>query len=485
MARLFAVSSERVEDDFADELRLIWQESLRLVKEQLNAQTFNTWFSNTETLGLDDNVVTICAPSGFAKEWLESRYQSLVQQALRDVIGEDVRVRFVVRDGEVTAGGAQVEHPGESHTLPALEVEAPPQRQDGSKNGLGGNGSINPKYTFDSFVIGAGNRFAHAAALAVAESPAQAYNPLFIYGGVGLGKTHLLQAIAHYVRRQSPALKVKYVSSEKFTNDFINSIRDKDKIVGFQRKYRNVDVLLVDDIQFLENKEATQEEFFHTFNTLHEASKQIVMSSDRPPKDIATLEDRLRSRFEWGLITDIQPPDLETRIAILRRKALAEHLVIPDESLMFIASKIQSNIRELEGALIRVIAWASLTSSHPDLALTEQVLKDLLPDQEPRVIGVPLIQQEVCKYFGLSKEDLISAKRSQIIVYPRQVAMYLARELTDQSLPRIGEQFGNRDHTTVLHAKDKIQKLIHEQRDVYNEIQQLTNRIKQEASLLN
>ncbi|MEW6189844.1 MAG: chromosomal replication initiator protein DnaA, partial [Actinomycetota bacterium] len=340
---------------------------------------------------------------------------------------------------------------------------------------------LNPKYTFDSFVIGAGNRFAHAAALAVAEKPSQAYNPLFIYGGVGLGKTHLLQAIGHYVARHYPHLKVKYVSSEKFTNDFINSIRDKDKIVGFQKRYRDNDVLLVDDIQFLENKEATQEEFFHTFNTLYEAGKQIVISSDRPPKDIATLEARLISRFEWGLITDIQPPDLETRIAILRKKAEIQSLEIRDEVLEYIASKIQSNIRELEGALIRIIAYSSLTKSEINLGLAQEVLKDIFPDGESRPITIQTIQEEVCKYYNISKFELISDKRSQSIVYPRQIGMYLARELTDLSLPKIGEKFGGRDHTTVLHANLKIEKLINEQREVYNQIQELTNRIKQKT----
>jgi chromosomal replication initiator protein len=342
-------------------------------------------------------------------------------------------------------------------------------------------GNLNSKYTFESFVIGNSNRFAHAAALAVAEKPSRAYNPLFIYGGVGLGKTHLLQAIGHFARQHFPHLKIRYVSSEKFTNDFINSIQDKDKIVGFQKRYRGNDVLLVDDIQFLENKEATQEEFFHTFNTLHEAGKQIVISSDRPPKDISTLEDRLRSRFEMGLITDIQPPDLETRIAILRKKAKVDHLVVGDDVLEFVASKIQSNIRELEGALIRIVAFSHLTGHQVDIALAGEVLKDIFPDRVARPITISTIQSEVCRYFGLSKVDLVGSKRSQKIVYPRQIGMYLARELTDLSLPKIGEAFGGRDHTTVLHATTKIEKLIREQRDVYNQIQELTNSVKNKA----
>ncbi|MBB4935424.1 chromosomal replication initiator protein [Lipingzhangella halophila] len=339
---------------------------------------------------------------------------------------------------------------------------------------------LNPKYTFDTFVIGSSNRFAHAAAVAVAEAPAKAYNPLFIYGGSGLGKTHLLHAIGHYTQRLYDGARVRYVSSEEFTNEFINSIRDG-KADGFRRRYRDIDVLLVDDIQFLENKEQTQEEFFHTFNTLHNSNKQIVVSSDRPPKQLNTLEDRLRNRFEWGLITDVQPPELETRIAILRKKAAQEGLAAPPEVLEFIASKIATNIRELEGALIRVTAFASLNRQSVDLHLTGIVLKDLIPDDEGPEITASAIMAQTASYFGLSTEDLCGTSRSRVLVTARQIAMYLCRELTDLSLPKIGQQFGGRDHTTVMHADRKIRSLMAERRSIYNQVTELTNRIKQQS----
>ncbi|MCC5948604.1 MAG: chromosomal replication initiator protein DnaA [Nitriliruptoraceae bacterium] len=339
---------------------------------------------------------------------------------------------------------------------------------------------LNPKYSFDDFVIGSSNRFAHAAATAVAEAPAKSYNPLFIYGGAGLGKTHLLHAIGHYVRNLYPRLRVRYVTSEQFTNEFINAIRD-DRITSFQRLYRQADVLLIDDIQFLQSKERTQEEFFHTFNALHNAEKQIVISSDRPPKQIAQLEDRLRSRFEWGLMTDVQPPDLETRIAILRKKSDADHLSVAPDVLELIASKVQSNIRELEGALIRVSAYASLQRAAADQDMAEQVLKDLFPDGRDQEVSVQLIMEEVSAYFSLSVEDLCSASRSRQLVGARQIAMYLTRELTEMSLPRIGKAFGGRDHTTVMHAKSKIAGLMQERRQIYDQVQELTNRIKTRA----
>ena len=336
---------------------------------------------------------------------------------------------------------------------------------------------LNPKYTFETFVIGASNRFAHAAAVAVAEAPAKAYNPLFIYGESGLGKTHLLHAIGHYGVHLFAGARVRYVSTEEFTNDFINSLRD-DKAQAFQRRYRDVDILLVDDIQFLENKERTQEEFFHTFNTLHNASKQIVISSDRPPKALSTLEDRLRTRFEWGLITDVQPPDLETRIAILRKKAQQDRLMAPPEVLEFIASKIATNIRELEGALIRVTAFASLNRQTVDLALAEIVLKDLIPTAGGGEITGPTIMAATAEYFGLTMEDLCGSSRSRVLVAGRQIAMYLCRELTDLSLPKIGAMFGGRDHTTVIHANRKISGLMNERRATYNQVSELTQRIK-------
>ncbi|MET9952338.1 chromosomal replication initiator protein DnaA [Streptomyces sp. NPDC006339] len=357
----------------------------------------------------------------------------------------------------------------------------------GSSSGQGaGSGApgeqharLNPRYLFDTFVIGSSNRFAHAAAVAVAEAPAKAYNPLFIYGESGLGKTHLLHAIGHYARSLYPGTRVRYVSSEEFTNEFINSIRDG-KGDAFRKRYRDVDILLVDDIQFLASKESTQEEFFHTFNTLHNANKQIVLSSDRPPRQLVTLEDRLRNRFEWGLTTDVQPPELETRIAILRKKAVQEQLNAPPEVLEFIASRISRNIRELEGALIRVTAFASLNRQPVDLGLTEIVLKDLIPGGEDAApeITAGAIMASTADYFGLTVEDLCGSSRSRVLVTARQIAMYLCRELTDLSLPKIGAQFGGRDHTTVMHADRKIRALMAERRSIYNQVTELTNRIK-------
>jgi chromosomal replication initiator protein len=337
---------------------------------------------------------------------------------------------------------------------------------------------LNPKYTFETFVIGASNRFAHAAAVAVAEAPAKAYNPLFVYGESGLGKTHLLHAIGHYAQNLYPGVRVRYVNSEEFTNDFINSIRD-DKASAFQRRYRDVDVLLIDDIQFLQGKVQTQEEFFHTFNTLHNANKQVVITSDLPPKQLAGFEERMRSRFEWGLITDVQPPDLETRIAILRKKAIGERLEVRDDVMEYIASRISTNIRELEGALIRVTAFASLNRQQVDLSLAEIVLKDLIPaDHTPEITSATIMAQTAL-YFSLSMEDLCGASRSRVLVNARQIAMYLCRELTDLSLPKIGQQFGGRDHTTVIHADRKIRTLMAERRSTYNQVTELTNRIKQ------
>ncbi|MEV4093992.1 chromosomal replication initiator protein DnaA [Streptosporangium saharense] len=339
---------------------------------------------------------------------------------------------------------------------------------------------LNPKYTFETFVIGSSNRFAHAAAVAVAEAPAKAYNPLFIYGDSGLGKTHLLHAIGHYAQSLYDGARVRYVSSEEFTNDFINSIRDH-KADNFRGRYRAVDILLVDDIQFLEGKEQTQEEFFHTFNTLHNANKQIVISSDRAPKQLVTLEDRLRNRFEWGLITDVQPPELETRIAILRKKAIQEGLAAPPEVLEYIASRISTNIRELEGALIRVTAFASLNRQSVDLQLTEVVLKDLITEDAGSEITIATIMASTATYFGLSIDDLCGGSRSRVLVTARQIAMYLCRELTDMSLPKIGQQFGGRDHTTVMHADRKIRSLMAERRSIYNQVNELTTRIKQQS----
>ena len=445
-----------------NQLDIIWGQALKIIKKQLNTPTYKAWFENTSPVQIEAEELIISAPNPFTKEWLETRYSSLIADALFQVLGEEIQIKVVADEAE------QLSIEPENTRHKKGEMKSQPT-------------ALNPRYTFESFVIGGSNRFAHAAALAVAEVPSKAYNPLFIYGGVGLGKTHLLQAIGHYVINHHPGLKVRYVSCEKFLNDFVASIRDKDKISGFQKRYRDNDILLVDDIQFLENKEGTQEEFFHTFNTLHEANKQIVLSSDRPPKDIATLEDRLRSRFEGGLITDIQSPDLETRIAILHKKAQIEKLSVSNDVLEFIASKIQSNIRELEGALIRIIAFSSLTKAPVNITMAKDVLKDIFPNHASRPISVQTIQAEVCRYFNISKSQLVGNKRSQSVVYPRQIAMYLARELTDLSLPKIGEEFGGRDHTTVMYANTKVSKMISTQREVYNQVQELTNRIKQKT----
>ncbi|MEV4705677.1 chromosomal replication initiator protein DnaA [Actinoplanes sp. NPDC049316] len=369
----------------------------------------------------------------------------------------------------------QLRHGGDNGPGRApIDLRGPAAGRPGGNDG----NRLNPKYMFETFVIGSSNRFAHAAAVAVAESPAKAYNPLFIYGSSGLGKTHLLHAIGHYATTLGHARSVRYVSTEEFTNDFINSLRD-DKTQAFQRRYRDVDILLIDDIQFLENRERTQEEFFHTFNTLHNANKQIVISSDRSPRQLATLEDRMRTRFEWGLLADIQPPDLETRIAILQKKAAQERMYAPDDVLEFIASRVSNSIRELEGALIRVTAFASLTRSAVQLSLAEEVLRDFMPDGAGPEITADQIMVSTADYFGVSLEDLRGHSRSRVLVNARQVAMYLCRELTDLSLPRIGQAFGGRDHTTVMHADRKIRQHMAERRSLYNQIAELTNRIKQ------
>ncbi len=376
---------------------------------------------------------------------------------------------LVVDDDEPTAdsdGGVERRFPGRNDDRPARRQPAEPAR-------------LNPKYLFETFVIGSSNRFAHAAAVAVAEAPAKAYNPLFIYGDSGLGKTHLLHAIGHYAQNLYPSVRVRYVNSEEFTNDFINSISEG-KAGAFQRRYREVDVLLIDDIQFLQGKEQTMEEFFHTFNTLHNANKQVVITSDLPPKQLNGFEDRMRSRFEWGLITDVQPPDLETRIAILRKKAGSERLQAPPDVLEYIASKISTNIRELEGALIRVTAFANLNRQQVDLSLAEIVLKDLITDDQTTEITATQVIGQTAAYFGLSIDDLCGSSRSRVLVTARQIAMYLCRELTDLSLPKIGQAFGGRDHTTVMHANRKIRELMAERRSIYNQVTELTNRIKQQ-----
>ncbi len=434
----------------------LWGDLSARLRGTLNEKTFRNWFGEVAAVSLDDDSFVLAVPTDLTREQIERRFAHLMSAGVTDALGSDRRLELVVRPSAA-----------------ATSLPSPPvlPRPDGA--------AINPKYTFDSFVIGSSNRFAHAAALAIAEAPAQAYNPLFIYGHTGLGKTHLLHAIANYIGLHSSSLGVRYVTSETFMNDFINSLRDK-RIEGFKQRYRAYDVLLIDDVQFFEHKERIQEEFFHTFNSLHEAGRQIVMSSDRPPRDIQTLEDRLRSRFEWGLITDIQPPDLETRIAILRRKVKYDGIDVSDpEVLTHIAGRVTTNIRELEGALTRVVAFASLTGRKMDVELAQDVLRDVFPQGEPAVVSIERIQELVCDRFGVTLTELKSERRSQSIVYPRQVAMYLSRELTDSSLPKIGKYFGGRDHTTVIHATSKIARLIKEDRSVYNLVQELTARVKQ------
>jgi chromosomal replication initiator protein len=523
------------------DLAAVWARSLdELATMQIEPHQ-RAWLKLTRPLGLVENTALIATPNEFVKEQLETRLRALITHALSRELGRSIQLAVTVdpaatamaafppapsvgdglppghgmadgsddlamprhrdQNGRPSAGPAGQpidastgQPPDHRRGLGSYEPTAPREGRDGSHAGPGsavpssmGPGAprptqarLNPKYTFETFVIGSSNRFAHAAAVAVAEAPAKAYNPLFIYGDSGLGKTHLLHAIGHYAQSLYHGVKVRYVSSEEFTNDFINMIRDG-KQDGFRRRYRDVDVLLVDDIQFLENKEGTQEEFFHTFNTLHNASKQIVISSDRAPKRLVTLEDRLRSRFEWGLLTDVQPPELETRIAILRKKAVQEGLNAPPEALEYIASRISTNIRELEGALIRVTAFASLNRQSVDLQLAEIVLKDLIPEAQGPEITAATIMGQTASYFGLSIDDLCGTSRSRVLVTARQIAMYLCRELTDLSLPKIGQQFGGRDHTTVMHADRKIRSLMAERRSIYNQVTELTNRIKQQA----
>jgi len=466
-------------DDISDQvdLQTVWRRTLESLTDRAVSSQQRAFMRVTRPLTLVDGTLLLAAPDEFARDVLETRLRTLITSALASQLGHDIRLAITVEssDAEPTEPDLAEETAAELQRADVYQLD----RRRGHR--ATEPARLNPKYMFETFVIGSSNRFAHAAAVAVAEAPAKAYNPLFIYGESGLGKTHLLHAIGHYAQNLFTGLRVRYVSSEEFTNDFINSLRD-DKASVFQRRYRDVDVLLVDDIQFLENKERTQEEFFHTFNTLHNANKQIVISSDRPPKQLSTLEDRLRTRFEWGLITDIQPPDLETRIAILRKKAVQERLAAPPEVLEFIASKIQSNIRELEGALIRVTAFASLNRQTVDLALAEVVLKDLIPDSGSHEISSAAIMAATAEYFSLTLDDLCGTSRSRVLVNARQIAMYLCRELTDLSLPKIGQTFGGRDHTTVMHADRKIRSLMAERRSIYNQVTELTNRIKQRTN---
>ena len=499
------------------ELVEVWTRAVAGLADGALSPQHRAWVGLTRPLGLVEDTALLAAPNEFAKDVLDTRLRPVIADALSAAYGRDIRVAVTVQPPSPPSAAPAAEpappagydrgaddhrsYTGAFGDQAALDddgtyasgyglgradaaaSDAPdnvrpfPGRDGGDSRPPAEPARLNPKYAFETFVIGASNRFAHAAAVAVAEAPAKAYNPLFVYGESGLGKTHLLHAIGHYAQHLFQGARVRYVSSEEFTNDFINSIRDG-RAETFRRRYRDVDILLVDDIQFLEHKEGTQEEFFHTFNTLHNANKQIVISSDRPPKQLSTLEDRLRTRFEWGLITDVQPPDLETRIAILRKKAAQDRLAAPPDVLEFIASKISRNIRELEGALIRVTAFASLNRQSVDLSLAEVVLKDLIPaDGGPEITGAT-IMAATAEYFGLTMEDLCGSSRSRVLVTARQIAMYLCRELTDLSLPKIGQMFGGRDHTTVIHADRKIRAQMPERRATYNQVAELTNRIK-------
>jgi chromosomal replication initiator protein len=504
---MVSVSTPVAQDEV--DFSAVWNSALNTVSDTMSAQQ-NAFLRLARLVGLIDNTALLAVPNDFTKGVLEERLAAPLTDALSDQLGRDLRLAITV-DASLAGTGAT---PGPNSEispngdygmvvdLTATGSAGPPAPRPGSAEALEADifrpgpvagpaaaGSaattasresrLNPKYTFETFVIGSSNRFAHAAAVAVAEAPAKAYNPLFVYGESGLGKTHLLHAIGHYARNLYPGVRVRYVNSEEFTNDFINSIRD-DKAQAFQSRYREIDVLLIDDVQFLQRAERTQEEFFHTFNTLHNANKQIVITSDLAPKQLQGFEERMRSRFEWGLITDVQPPDLETRIAILRKKSAHEKLTATDDVLEFIASKISTNIRELEGALIRVTAFASLNRQPVDMNLAEIVLKDLITDDHAREITAAQIMGQTAGYFGLTIDDLCSASRSRVLVNARQIAMYLCRELTELSLPKIGQAFGGRDHTTVMHADRKIRQMMSERRSIYNQVTELTNRIKQQ-----
>jgi chromosomal replication initiator protein len=483
----------------------VWHNTLTTLDADGLPPTQRAFLHQAKFVGLLEETALLAVPDEFTKDIIETRVRPQVITALSGQLGMEIRLAVTVDPSLRAENEAAIEAATDLASLTELESDdsrdvdspfstllAPPKDSVSSPNHSGRPRiadreaneveatRLNPKYTFDTFVIGASNRFAHAAAVAVAEAPAKAYNPLFVYGQSGLGKTHLLHAIGHYARNLYPKVRVRYVNSEEFTNDFINSIRD-DKSSAFQSRYRNVDVLLIDDIQFLQGKVQTQEEFFHTFNALHNANKQVVITSDLPPKQLSGFEERMRSRFEWGLLTDVQPPDLETRIAILRKKAIQEKMTTPDEVLEFIASKISTNIRELEGALIRVTAFANLNRQPVDLNLAEIVLKDVFPYDLGSQITSATIMAQTAVYFGLTIEDLCGASRSRVLVTARQIAMYLCRELTELSLPKIGQQFGGRDHTTVMHADRKIRKLMSERRAIYNQVTELTNRIRNQS----
>lgn len=426
----------------------LWQQALELLSRQISQPSFETWIQSAQPLSLQGNTLYLSVPHEFARDWLRDQYSNVIKNTLKLLTNRPMDIQFVLP-------------PGLDQRVPVEECLSMP---------------LNPNYTFSSFVVGNSNRFAHAASLAVAENPSKAYNPLFIYGGVGLGKTHLMHALSHHVLANIPQYRVVYVSSEHFTNELINSIRD-DKTEEFRGKYRHIDVLLVDDVQFLAGKERTQEEFFHTFNTLYEANRQIILCSDRPPKDIPTLEDRLRSRFEWGLIADIQPPDLETRIAILQKKAEIEGAVLSQDVMVYIAENFQANIRELEGALIRVAAYTSFYQRQVDVDTAAAILTDMLPQKKQSRITIPVIQKVVANSYNVKPDDLRAKKRNRSIALPRQVAMYLAREYTDSSFPGIGEAFGGRDHTTVIHACEKIGRELKDDPYLQQKVREITDEL--------
>ncbi|HHV78672.1 MAG TPA: chromosomal replication initiator protein DnaA [Firmicutes bacterium] len=464
------------------ELEQLWDRALHYVQTQILKPSFDTWLKQSKPLALYGDTLVIGLQNDFAREWVQSHYSEQLREALKTTSRRSFNVKFVISPRSNDSPASQEDQ--EAPVLPELAATCQPctQAAPQAAQPCDYHGQrLNPKYTFDTFVVGPSNRLAHAACLAVAEEPAKAYNPLFIYGGVGLGKTHLMQAIGHYSQLNYPNIKVVYVSSETFTNELIMAIRQRDTM-EFRNRYRNVDILLIDDIQFLAGKEGTQEEFFHTFDALHHANKQIVISSDRPPREIATLEERLRTRFEWGLICDIQPPDLETRIAILRNKAALDGVDVPPDVIHYIASRIETNIRELEGALIRVVAYASMNSKPVDIDLTIEALKHLVPPDSKATITLSMIQEAVASYYSLSPEDLTDKKRNRSVAFPRQVAMYLCRVLTDASLPVIGQHFGGRDHTTVLHAFNKISEQLRHDPALAETIESLTHTLKRKTA---
>lgn len=456
-----------------NKLQEIWENALEFMKSDTTEIQFNTWISRLTPMELSQNTITLKAPTQVIKNVIVTRHITLIEEAIYAVTKEEFSVEIIEDE---TAQTLLTEEELQNIEDLVIDMDDPDFDFKSDKIQYEDNITLNPKYTFDSFVIGNSNRFAHAASLAVSESPAKAYNPLFIYGGVGLGKTHLMHAIGHNILANDPSTRVYYVSSEKFTNELINAIKD-DKNIEFRNKYRNVDVLLIDDIQFIAGKERTQEEFFHTFNALHDAVKQIIISSDRPPKEIPTLEDRLRSRFEWGLIADIQPPDFETRMAILKKKSDIENLNIPNEVMGYIVTKIKTNIRELEGALLRVKAYATLTNQSINIDMATEALKDIINSKNPKQITIDMILDIVSNYYNLRIEDFKSSKRTRNIAFPRQIAMYLCRKLTDISLPKIGEAFGGRDHSTVIHAYEKISDKLNNDENLQNAVNEIERKL--------